>query len=238
MSLSSLSNVDTSTLHDRVYLQLRQALMAGRFQPGEAVTLRGVAEVLGTSIMPVREAVRRLMSERALEMPTSRSIRVPLISRSRFDQLCEARCLVEGAMAAQAAEKIDESEIDELEVLNGKMAARKRKGDLKTMLDLNQTFHYTIYVAAENPVLLSLAESLWLQSGPILNLIANAEPGDRVNIDLNRHDDLIKAFRKRDVESARRALQNDIREAAQRYRQHIRASSAVVNQRSRQATTA
>ena len=59
-----LARITHATLYEKVYEELRNALMSGRFLPGEPLTIRGVAEALGTSIMPVREALRRLAAER------------------------------------------------------------------------------------------------------------------------------------------------------------------------------
>ncbi len=61
----ALQLVESETMADKVYQQLREALMSGRFAPGQALSLRGVAEAVGSSTMPVRAALTRLAAERA-----------------------------------------------------------------------------------------------------------------------------------------------------------------------------
>ena len=74
--------------------------MAGRFQPGQTVTLRGLARSLGTSPMPVREALRRLIAERALDLGPNRSARVPVVTSAKYAEICEVRIALEGLAAA------------------------------------------------------------------------------------------------------------------------------------------
>src|SRR5437763_3595907 len=93
---------ERDTMRVRVYRALARGLMAGMFKPGEAVTLRTLAHHLGTSAMPVREAVSRLIAERALVLLPNRSVIVPRMPRARFVELSRARKMLEG-MAGEGA---------------------------------------------------------------------------------------------------------------------------------------
>jgi DNA-binding GntR family transcriptional regulator len=201
--------------------------MAGLFKPGESVTLRGVADALGTSVMPVREAVRRLVSERALEMPSSRSIRVPLMSLSHFDELCACRMLLEGEAAFQAASRCDSALSTLLTDLDRQYSASAAHGDTAGLLATNQTFHFTIYRAGGSDLLFSMIETLWLQSGPYLNLLITSEDKGRdIHEKLGTsHNDLLGALARQDGEAARAAIVADIRDAADLYRIRIEALS-------------
>src|SRR5271154_278523 len=97
------AGAERDTLRLRVYRSLARGLMAGMFKPGEAVTLRTLAKRLGTSAMPVREAVSRLIAERALVLLPNRSVIVPRMSRTRFAQLSRTRQMLEGTLAEIAA---------------------------------------------------------------------------------------------------------------------------------------
>src|SRR6266849_10081749 len=77
----SLGPVDNTTLRERVYRTLKQAILEGRFSPGEALPSRSLAEVLGTSVMPVRDALVRLRAEGGVEIPPNRVARIPILSR-------------------------------------------------------------------------------------------------------------------------------------------------------------
>ena len=93
-----LSPVGRETLQDRVYAELRRSLMNGMFDAGQMLRIQDLAEILQTSTMPVREALGRLVSEQALEALPNRSVRVPVITLERLDDLARARCLIEGEL--------------------------------------------------------------------------------------------------------------------------------------------
>src|SRR6185437_15138287 len=102
------------TLQHNVYDYLRDSLATGELGPGERLTIRGVAERIGTSIMPVREAFRRLTSEGALEPLSSGATRVPVLDFKKLQDLFEIRLSVEGLAARLAANRITESQITAL----------------------------------------------------------------------------------------------------------------------------
>lgn len=220
-----LQPIDTTTLHERAYAHLKRAMMAGLFKPGEAVTLRGVAEALGTSVMPVREAVRRLVSERALEMPTSRSIRVPLMSREHFDDLCRCRVLLEGEAAALAAGNFDAAGIEQLSALDRNIESRVAEGDMTGMLAANQAFHFAAYSRCGSELMMSMIEALWLQSGPYLNLLISSQGGKgTTEVDNSQHARLVDALAQGNAAAAKAAVRTDITEAAKLYRAGIRSA--------------
>src|ERR1700694_5537374 len=95
-----LAKVKSETIKDRIYAELRGALMAGRFAPGEPLTIKMLAAQLETGLMPVRESVQRLITEGALSAFPNRTIRVPYLSREEFDELCDIRVAIEGRAAA------------------------------------------------------------------------------------------------------------------------------------------
>src|SRR5687768_10906333 len=97
--LAQLAPVENSNLHQKVYIQLREAIMSGKFRPGESVTLRGLASALGTSVMPARDAVLRLVTERALHS-TGRSVKVPSLTFEQLQDIERFRILLEGEGAS------------------------------------------------------------------------------------------------------------------------------------------
>ena len=82
--LETLPIIERRTLGDSAYLHLRELLMSGRVGPGERLSLRNLAEALGVSMMPVREAVTRLVADRALEVTPNRAVRVPVLTVTQF----------------------------------------------------------------------------------------------------------------------------------------------------------
>jgi DNA-binding GntR family transcriptional regulator len=98
--LADVAEDERQTLGDRVYDHVRQLRISGRLAPGDRLSLRPLADVLGVSMMPVREAVSRLVTDRALEVVPNRAIRVPVMSNTQFAQLARIRIEVEGFAAA------------------------------------------------------------------------------------------------------------------------------------------
>ena len=103
----ALSPVGRETLHDRVYAELRRSLIHGMLDAGAMLRIQDLAATLQTSTMPVREALGRLVSEQALEALPNRTVRVPVITRERLDDLARARCLIEGELIALALPNLD-----------------------------------------------------------------------------------------------------------------------------------
>src|SRR5688500_18343096 len=103
MSLPRLKPVERSTLWDGAYASLKSALLAGRLAPGERLVLRKVADDLGISLTPVRDAVNRLIAEKVLERgsvgPAGGAI-VPLLTADQFSQLMTVRSSLEPMAAA------------------------------------------------------------------------------------------------------------------------------------------
>ena len=88
---------DIST-HERVYRVLRARILSGEMAPGDSVTLRGLAEELGVSMTPAREAVRRLVAERALRMTASGRVAIPAPGARRLEELFRARELLKSKL--------------------------------------------------------------------------------------------------------------------------------------------
>lgn len=121
--LANISRIDTTPLHEKVYADLRLAIMRGEFAPSVPLTVRALAKAFGTSNMPVRDALGRLMVERAIEMPSSRAFRIPVMTHEQFMQLCAFRIVVEGYAAMQAAEHITPAEIEHIEAHDSAITA-------------------------------------------------------------------------------------------------------------------
>ncbi|MEM8550874.1 MAG: GntR family transcriptional regulator [Pseudomonadota bacterium] len=211
--LADLSPVASTTLHESVYQVLRGQLMRGGFAAGEVLKIQSVAAQLETSTMPVREALVRLIGERALEAMPNRSVRVPLISRARLDDLAGTRAVVEGEALRRAIPSIASAELKVLASLTDKYDAALRKGSGSSAAkaaDLNHAFHAHLYAASGSPVLLSIIESLWLQSGPYVRAAADVYREDDGIAATHHHRAILTAISARDTGAAVAALAADI----------------------------
>ncbi|MCY1707928.1 GntR family transcriptional regulator [Pannonibacter sp. SL95] len=194
---------------DHVDQSLRTALLTGRFIPGKAVTLRGLAQELGVSPMPVREAIQRLAAENALYLKPSGRVQVPEMTESRFEEILAARVLLEPELALRALPQLDKSAARELEDIDLKMDVSIATGDPEAYLTLNHAFHFRIYTAARSQVILPLVESLWLQFAPYMRTVYG-RVGTAILID--HHKEAVRAIRARDAEALGAAIRADIRE--------------------------
>ncbi|WP_396430972.1 GntR family transcriptional regulator [Limnohabitans sp.] len=212
-----LTPLKRQTLSADVYEQFKELLISGRMMPGEQISLRGMAEGLGVSVMPVREAVQRLTAEQALELTPNRSLRVPQMSVSQFREITSIRKNLEGLAAATAAQCLSEEDTQKI-VMWHESFVREMKNetpDGARLISLNKELHFAIYRGAKMPVMMQLIEALWLRIGPILNYDMRSGPV-RVNqrTALTHHASMVESILNKDVEGARQALEADIQSAA------------------------
>ena len=212
-----LTPLKRQTLSADVYEQFKELLISGRMMPGEQISLRGMAEGLGVSVMPVREAVQRLTAEQALELTPNRSLRVPQMSVSQFREITSIRKNLEGLAAATAAQSLSDEDTQKI-VMWHESFVREMKNetpDGARLISLNKELHFAIYRGAKMPVMMQLIEALWLRIGPILNYDMRSGPV-RVNqrTALTHHASMVESILKKDVEGARQALEADIQSAA------------------------
>lgn len=213
--------IDVSTVQERVYQELRNALYQGRFMPGEALTIRSLAVSLGTSPMPVREAVQRLVTENALVQMPNRTTRVAALSPSDFDEWTRIRAEIEGYAAQRATLRSTPELCKRLREVNDVFRKAVANEDSGGMLEGNQHFHFAVYQAAGSEELLKIIESMWLRFGPILAFVRNL-PDSKVMFarGIDVHERVIDAMERRDPAGARFALALDIRAAAAWFRHH------------------
>ncbi|WP_160153253.1 GntR family transcriptional regulator [Microbulbifer sp. ALW1] len=197
------------TTQERVYYQVRDAILRGQFLPGKAITIRGLAAELDCSPMPVREALRRLTSERALELSDTRRVTVPSMTREKLDEICAARVALECQAAAQALPFVDEDALKRLTALDDRVTASLAKKDIQEYVAANLEFHFTLYRLGRPHIILSLIESLWLQTAPLQHLVFQRFGVQELP---DRHQDLIAAIAKKDEQLVRTAIRQDIEE--------------------------
>lgn len=198
---------DGSPVHERVYRRVRDAIATGRFAPGVSLTIRGIADDLGVSPMPAREAIRRLVAERALEMHENRRVSVPRMTRERFDELVVARTLLEPEAAVRALPHCDETVVRELRRIDDEIDAALANGDGEGYMVGNRAFHFRLYRTTASQVLLPLIESLWLQSGPFMRVVYGRIGTSYV---VDQHKEAIAAIERGSAEDLRDAVRADI----------------------------
>jgi DNA-binding GntR family transcriptional regulator len=212
-----LTPLKRQTLSVVVYDQIKELLISGRMMPGEHISLRSMAEALGVSVMPVREAVQRLTAEQALQLTPNRTLQVPRMSVSQFREITGIRKNLEGLATATAAEYLKKEEISQIVHWHKNFTdeMKKQTPDGARLISLNKELHFAIYRGAGMPMMMQLIEAMWLRIGPILNYDMRSGPSrEGRRTALIHHANMVDAILRKDSEAARRALEADIQTAA------------------------
>lgn len=202
----------TESFSDRIHHQLKTALMNGEFVPGQKLSMRGLAANFGTSPMPVRDALRRLVAEGALGMSSSRAFVVPALSTDELIKLRELRKSLEGLAAFQATGLITGFRIERLEALEEEMLERLQTRDHRGYLERHRSFHFTIYASVDFPMVGDFIEAIWARLGPRFR--QTLETSDLTGSIGPYHQEIIAALKAQDPDSVRRAIELDIISAA------------------------
>lgn len=194
--------------------EIRKALIEGRLEPGTRLVTKELAETLGMSITPVREALVRFAASGVLKAEPAQSFRVPTMTVAQYTEISEIRKSVEGLAASKATLQITPDEISKLENLLSEYLAAKNARDQHLALTRNKEFRFCVYEAARMPTLLSVIETLWLRAGPGFNYLY---PDDHsVYSEHHNYDGLLGALRDRQPDAARIAIENAIDDGAKR----------------------
>jgi DNA-binding GntR family transcriptional regulator len=200
-------------LHDVAYGRIREAMMEGRFAPGQTFSLRALAEVLGTSAMPIRDALKRLVAEHALQLRANGSVMLPPMTRARFQEILQARLAVEPLLASRGTGRVSGATIRAMMQDHVEMCAAAHQQDARGFLAANRRFHFRLYEAADSCVMLPIVEGLWIQVGPHLHRMFRARTGS-LDTAGHHHLDLLRALRRQDATAAGRAVFDDLSDAA------------------------
>lgn len=195
--------------------------MTGQYSPGQRLTVRGVAAEIGTSVMPVREAFARMVSEGALEPLSTGAIRVPVFDAAKLQGLTEIRVMIEGLAARRAATRMTAADFEALERCDREVQRVVKSGNLAAETVANEQFHFVIYRAAQSAELLRIIEHLWLQVGPYLAWLIKQGEWPVTRGVFRHHKDIVSALRRRDGEQAEAALRADLTMAADLLQQKV-----------------
>lgn len=212
--MPSLVPLERNTLWDSAYASLRTALMEGRLPPGQRIVLRDVAERLGISLTPVRDAVNRLIAERVLERGSvgqGGGATVPLLTADQFRQLMAVRACLEPGATAAAAQNVTPEVLTEIEQALRAMETTFDEKRPDAYLQAHHRFHFGVYTLCRMPILQELIEIAWVRCAPTLTLgLPEYVPG------LKRfplHVACLEALRRGDGERAAAAIRADIESA-------------------------
>lgn len=193
--------------HEVTYARLRDMILYGVLQPGQAVTIQGLINDLDVGMTPVREAIRRLTAEGALLPQGNRRVTVPRLTGGLLDQIAFARLTIEPKLAELAAAHVTPGLLVRLRQLDAPIYTAIRAQDVQAYLQNNHAFHFALYEASDAPVLVDMARSLWLRFGPSLRVVVDRD-GALTLPDL--HEEALAAMERGDAAGLARAMQRDI----------------------------
>jgi DNA-binding GntR family transcriptional regulator len=208
MAIEDLSQVHHPTLETRVYREILQAILSGKLSPGTSVTITELAQRLGVSLMPVRQALKSLEAKNLIHVLKNRRLVVRRLSVTDLEELFAVRLQLEESAVRAAVAGCSEETIQELERLLEEMSTCQ---DRELYLEMNRAFHHTIYRCAGKPILLEIIEDLWHRVSPYMHLYLQID----VTGHHSSHSGLLEGLRAWDAEEAAHWLRVDMQRAAQ-----------------------
>jgi DNA-binding GntR family transcriptional regulator len=204
-------------LSEEVAALLREEVMSGVLRPGQFIRLEAVAQRLGTSVTPVREALLLLRGEDMVRLLPRRGFVVSPLSRVDVEDLFDVQARLAGELAARAAREITGEELAVLGDVNASLLGAVRAGEADGIEAYEYAFHRTLNMAADSRKLAYLLRnaSQYLPrhffSGDIR--WRRAVKGD--------HEEILKALREHDPEAARRATEEHVSHGKDRLLRHL-----------------
>ena len=215
------------SLSAQLYEDLRVALMNGQYEPGHRLTISGLAEEYGTSITPVREAIFRLVSERALEMRAATSVMVPRFGVAQLLEIQTIRIDLEGRAAWEAARHARPADLEMLNAIHRDFIAAAASDPAKASL-LNRDFHFAVLRLSGMPILEGICETMWTLIGPFLRTFHVRMPVREIASEDHKHHELLAALAAGDSERSRQAIAEDIAWAEELIREEAARAAAAV----------
>lgn len=214
-------SISRSTTQDNVVDQLRNLILNHYFEPGERLNQNALAEKLGVSRTPIREALLKLENEGLILFSPYKGASVTNFSIDDLDEIYTIRIGLEGIAARLAASRITELQIKKLEELLKEMKIIFGDSDRQSLLSLNRQFHTSIYIATKQERLISL----------INNYFDLAEVYRRIYVNINHfredmvnHDKVIIALRARDSDTAEKLTRTHLQKTLNNLKAYLEAN--------------
>ena len=203
---------DYASLSEKVYSILRDGIAEGRYQTGECLVEMKIAEELGVSRTPVREALKQLELEDLVASHPNRGVVVKAFTNGDLQDVSTIRHLLEGQAAYWAAERVNQQQLDELREVVDLMEFYTGKNDVSHLVQLDTRFHELIYEASGSRtirhILASLHHNIRKARQSSLNM------PDRAVCSLAEHIQIFQAIERRDAPAAKQQMESHVAIAA------------------------
>ncbi|GAB6085624.1 GntR family transcriptional regulator [Alkaliphilus crotonatoxidans] len=197
-NLQNLKIEGFKPLREIVFENLREAILEGKLEPGQRMMEIQLAEQLGVSRTPVREAIRKLELEGLVVMIPRKGAYVADVSIKDIMEVLEIRVVIEGLAASLAAERMTDEELDELEMLFYQFKQCYQKDDIEGMIQKDVEFHDRIFTSARNNKLTQISQGLSEQIYRFrVNYISEYNKAKAL---VEEHQAILEALHQRDAE--------------------------------------
>ncbi len=210
----NISKIPNKTLRQLVYEELKERIISADLLPGQEINIIEIAQKMGVSTMPVREALRQLDSEHIVVVQNKRSSRINELTRDEFEEILRIRLNLETLAGQSACELRTERDIKRIEKIIADMQGAGL--NLKAYLRKNRELHFEIYKLANMPILTNIIDGLWARIGPYFNLQIFIK--EHLDEFLISHQNMCRALRMQDKALMAEALKIDMQSAAHRIR--------------------
>jgi len=205
-----IEKISTKTMREQVYDQLKKKITSAEISPGQIMTLQGLANEFGVSLMPVREALWQLESEKVIVIQSNKRIFVNVMTQKDMEEAIEIRMVLESRAVERSCERIDDSGLSKIKHILDSMEASIDKP--KKYITLNSQFHSAICSFADSSMLIQIIDSLWARIGPYLYL-AGEKTGDQ-SYPMECHRHIYEGFVEKDKKKLKKWLYEDLKWAA------------------------
>ena len=207
-NITTLEMIGKGSLSMQAYRVLRQALVNGHFLPGQRLIMAQLAQDLGVSITPAREACMRLAAEHALEVISGRFVQVPQFTVQRYLDVRMIRLELECLATALAAERASAADVERLLAMIPDYERTSEGGDQVMAGQYNRDFHFAIYRLSGVELLVDQIDNLWTLMGPMLAVFFRESA--RLYTSSEEHRAAVEAIGRRDGAAAAAAMRRDI----------------------------
>lgn len=217
----SMKGAVNPRLGEAAYDALKDRISRGVYRPGDKLTVRSVAETLGVSSTPARDAINRLASENVLVYAGPKTVIIPVLSEFDLREVTVVRIALEGLAAEEAARHCGPSDVERLKALQIQINEGLGRRDYASALWHNKEFHFHVYGRSGLPRLVGLIEAQWLRVGPSFYGLYPEFAEGRYGV--RNHEMAIDAIEEGDGRALRAAFESDIRVGYLRLRSAVRA---------------
>jgi DNA-binding GntR family transcriptional regulator len=210
MTLNEISPVQLTTLSNEVANKLRNAIRTGEFPLGTRLVERDLAERLGVSRIPVREAIQKLVEEGLVQKTPHRGTFVHSPTRNEIEEISSLRVLLECFVVERVLDHWHPSHENRLRQIVQTMRRAAAENDLQQLFEQDYLFHNALWEIADHSLLLEVVSGLRARINRFLGEATAVLPASQRKMHIDSHDYLIDILTEGDVTKARTEITNHV----------------------------